>query len=141
MTTEHSNPQHEAVRPTGAEGGSTAEQRPPGLFSDVGLPPGHTMTEYAIDTCQRSVLYADVIRQRGNRYQAHLTAHVPHVSDFPSEVIVSGQDLLRPVNYWLVRIVPPADKPADPMKRPFVVIVPRAGHGPGIGGFKVDSEF
>jgi|TARA_R100001143_G_C3358145_1_gene133815 hypothetical protein len=140
MTTEHTHPQHEPVRPKGVEGTGTAEQLPSGLFSGVGLPPGHTMTEYAIDTWQRSVLYADVMRQRGNQYQAHLTEDVPNVLDFLSEVIVSGQDLPRPVNYWLVRIVPPADKPADPMKRPFVVIDPRAGHGPGIGGFKVDSE-
>ena len=28
----------------------------------------------------------------------------------------------------------------DPRKRPFVVVDPRAGHGPGIGGFKADSE-
>ncbi len=28
----------------------------------------------------------------------------------------------------------------DPAKRPYVVIDPRAGHGPGIGGFKADSE-
>ena len=28
----------------------------------------------------------------------------------------------------------------DPKKRPFVVVDPRAGHGPGIGGFKADSE-
>lgn len=98
------------------------------------------MTEYAVDTWQRSVLYADVMRQRGNQYLAHLTEEVPNVLDFPSEVIQSGQDLPRPVNYWLVRIVPPKDKPTDNMKRPFVVIDPRAGHGPGIGGFKVDSE-
>ena len=26
------------------------------------------------------------------------------------------------------------------VKRPFVVVDPRAGHGPGIGGFKADSE-
>src|SRR3546814_7395940 len=71
---------------------------------------------------------------------AHLTEKVPNVLDFPSEVILSGKDLPRPVNYWLVRIVPPKDKPTDNMKRPFVVIDPRAGHGPGIGGFKVDSE-
>nr|WP_277985856.1 DUF3141 domain-containing protein [Nitrosomonas eutropha] len=100
----------------------------------------HAITEYAVDTWQRSVLYADVMRQRGNQYQAHLTEEVPNVLDFPSEVILSGQDLPRPVNYWLVRIVPPKDKPTDNMKRPFVVIDPRAGHGPGIGGFKVDSE-
>ena len=28
----------------------------------------------------------------------------------------------------------------DPRKRPFVVVDPRAGHGPGIGGMKEDSE-
>jgi hypothetical protein len=28
----------------------------------------------------------------------------------------------------------------DPKRRPFVVVDPRAGHGPGIGGFKADSE-
>ena len=27
-----------------------------------------------------------------------------------------------------------------PTRRPFVVVDPRAGHGPGIGGFKADSE-
>ena len=28
----------------------------------------------------------------------------------------------------------------DPKLRPFIVVDPRAGHGPGIGGFKSDSE-
>ena len=28
----------------------------------------------------------------------------------------------------------------DPRKRPFIVFDPRAGHGPGIGGMKDDSE-
>src|SRR5208337_2380918 len=28
----------------------------------------------------------------------------------------------------------------DPAKRPFIVVDPRAGHGPGIGGMKSDSE-
>jgi hypothetical protein len=28
----------------------------------------------------------------------------------------------------------------DPRRRPFVVVDPRAGHGPGIAGFKADSE-
>ena len=40
----------------------------------------------------------------------------------------------------LVRIVPPKGIEVDPKSRPFVVIDPRAGHGPGIGGFKADSE-
>ena len=48
--------------------------------------------------------------------------------------------LERPVNYALVRVVPPTGVEIDPTRRPFVVVDPRAGHGPGIGGFKADSE-
>src|SRR5262245_23163263 len=40
----------------------------------------------------------------------------------------------------LVRIVPPAGTVIDETKPPFVVVDPRAGHGPGIGGMKQDSE-
>jgi pimeloyl-ACP methyl ester carboxylesterase len=39
-----------------------------------------------------------------------------------------------------VRVVPPEGVVVDPTRRPFVVVDPRAGHGPGIGGFKSDSE-
>jgi hypothetical protein len=40
------------------------------------------------------------------------------------------------------RAHPAASRRAEPIpsKRPFVVVDPRAGHGPGIGGFKPDSE-
>lgn len=95
---------------------------------------------YATDAWQRSLLFADVYRQRGNQYQAHLAERVPNVLDFPAEMVMSGLTLPRPVNYGLVRIQPPADTPTDPGKRPFMVVDPRAGHGPGIGGFKPDSE-
>ena len=46
----------------------------------------------------------------------------------------------RPANYALVRIIPPRGVEVDDTKRPFVIVDPRAGHGPGIGGFKEDSE-
>jgi pimeloyl-ACP methyl ester carboxylesterase len=39
-----------------------------------------------------------------------------------------------------VRIKPPQGVVIDPKKRPFVVVDPRAGHRPGIAGFKADSE-
>ena len=39
-----------------------------------------------------------------------------------------------------MRIVPPAGTAIDPTKPPFIVFDPRAGHGPGIGGMKQDSE-
>ena len=51
-----------------------------------------------------------------------------------------GRTLDRPVNYALVRIVPPAGAKIAAEKRPFIVVDPRAGHGPGIGGMKHDSE-
>ena len=53
---------------------------------------------------------------------------------------MDGRKLPRPVNYGLVRVRPPVGVVVDPSKRPFVVVDPRAGHGPGIGGFKPDSE-
>jgi pimeloyl-ACP methyl ester carboxylesterase len=54
--------------------------------------------------------------------------------------VLDGRTLPKPVNYALVRIVPPADVTVDPKLRPYVIIDPRAGHGPGIGGFKDDSQ-
>ncbi|WP_150722504.1 DUF3141 domain-containing protein [Pandoraea capi] len=96
--------------------------------------------EYAVDAWQRSVLFADVMRQRGNQYQEHLAESAPNVLDFAAEVILDGHELPRPCNYSLMRIVPPKDTPTLPNARPFVVVDPRAGHGPGIGGFKPDSE-
>jgi pimeloyl-ACP methyl ester carboxylesterase len=96
--------------------------------------------EYLIDAAQRSVLFWDVMRQRGNQYREHLAETAPHVLDYEVELLVDGRKLDRPVNYALVRVVPPAGVAIDPKRRPFVVIDPRAGHGPGIGGFKADSE-
>ena len=37
-------------------------------------------------------------------------------------------------------IRPPQGVTVDPAKRPVVVVDPRAGHGSGVGGFKLDSE-
>ena len=96
--------------------------------------------EYAVDATQRSVLFLDVMRHRGNQYRAHLAEAAPHVLDYKTELVVDGRTLERPVNYALVRIVPPEAVDVDPTRRPFVVVDPRAGHGPGIGGFKADSE-
>ncbi len=98
------------------------------------------MLEYMTDAAQRSVLFWDVMRQRGNQYRDHLAETVPHVLDYKAELVMDGRTLKRPVNYLLVRIVPPGGVEIDPTRRPFVVVDPRAGHGPGIGGFKADSE-
>jgi pimeloyl-ACP methyl ester carboxylesterase len=96
--------------------------------------------EYAVDTAQRSILFWDTIRQRGNDFVEHATAGLPPVLHFDYETVVDGRKLARPVNYALVRIIPPAGVTVDPKRRPYVIIDPRAGHGPGIGGFKDDSQ-
>jgi len=96
--------------------------------------------EYMVDAAQRSVLFWDVMRQRGNEYREHLAETVPNVLDYEVGLLVDGRTLERPVNYGLVRVVPPPGVEVDPKRRPFVIVDPRAGHGPGIGGFKADSE-
>jgi hypothetical protein len=96
--------------------------------------------EYMLDAAQRSVLFWDVMRLRGNAYLEHLAEAAPHVLDYEVELVADGRTFERPVNYALVRIVPPQGVELDATRRPFVVVDPRAGHGPGIGGFKADSE-
>jgi pimeloyl-ACP methyl ester carboxylesterase len=96
--------------------------------------------EYLVDSMQRTILFWDVLRQRSDQYYAQKAKAVPHVLSFDVELVLDGRTLPRPVNYGLVRVKPPEGVVIDPKKRPFVVVDPRAGHGPGIGGFKADSE-
>jgi len=96
--------------------------------------------EYMTDAAQRCILFWDVMRQRGNRYRERQTETAPHVLEFAVALEVDGRTLDRPVNYGLVRVIPPKGVTIDQRRRPFVVVDPRAGHGPGIGGFKADSE-
>ena len=96
--------------------------------------------EYWVDAWQRSILFLDVLRQRGNISREHNARRAPNVLSFTPELVLDGRSFARPVNYGLVRIVPPAGTTIDPAKRPFIIFDPRAGHGPGIGGMKHDSE-
>ena len=96
--------------------------------------------EYMVDSGQRTVLFLDVMRRRGVQYREHLAETAPNVLNYSVELIMDGRKLEHPVNYALVRIIPPRDVEIDLNRRPFIVIDPRAGHGPGIGGFKADSE-
>jgi len=95
---------------------------------------------YWVDAWQRGVLYLDVMQQRSKRYEEHAAKPAPHVLKFGAELVMDGRKLPRPVNYVLARIVPPESVEIDQKKRPFVIVDPRAGHGPGIGGFKAQSE-
>ena len=104
------------------------------------LPIPAATAEYLTDARQRSILFLDVMRRRAAQYEAHAAELAPNVLDYQAELVLDGRKLARPVNYMLARIVPPNGVDIDPKKRPFVIVDPRAGHGPGIGGFKADSE-
>jgi pimeloyl-ACP methyl ester carboxylesterase len=119
--------------PSGAEQSSFGDLT--GIFGLVS-----SALDYITDRAQRSVLFWDVMHQRGNQYRAHLAENIPHLLHYASEPIMDGASLEHPVNFFLVRIIPPPGFDVDPALRPFVFIDPRAGHGPGIGGFKPESE-
>ncbi len=95
---------------------------------------------YMVDSWQRTILTLDVLRKRGNQSLEHKKSGKPPVLSFDYEVIMDGRRLERPVNYQLLKIVPPAGATFDPKARPYMVFDPRAGHGPGIGGFKEASQ-
>src|SRR5690606_33160784 len=117
------------------------EQSPTELLSAMVWPAlAQQGYEYWIDATQRTILFWDTMRRRSNVYYEQRDKAVPHVLDFEAELVLDARGFERPANYLLVRIKPPAGVRIDPKLRPFVVVDPRAGHGPGIGGFKADSE-
>ncbi|HKM38543.1 MAG TPA: DUF3141 domain-containing protein [Thiopseudomonas sp.] len=95
--------------------------------------------EYWVDFCQRSLLYLDALRQRGDNTLAHEAAGYPLLLKFPYETLIDGRDLPRPVNYSLLKIISETEQPNNSERAPVIVIDPRGGHGAGIGGFKQDS--
>ena len=95
---------------------------------------------YAIDTMQRSILFWDAMRQRGNIYLEHRAQGEPPILDFAYEIVLDARTFSRPANYALLRVLPKPGMTVDPGKRPFIIVDPRAGHGPGVGGMKEDSQ-
>ncbi len=124
--------------------------------------PLHWLTdtaEYAGDFFQRTVLFADILRRRGNQYLDHLRQGQPPVLTFAYDILLDGREMDPPTNFYLARIrdrrTPSPSRPSDFKEqrrpqlaktsrkssvRPMIIIDPRAGHGPGIGGAKRDSE-
>ncbi len=95
---------------------------------------------YLRDAAERAVLTLDTLRKRGDIFLQHEAAGCPPVLVYDYEVVMDGQDLKYPSNYQLLRILPPEGVTVDDRRRPYIIIDPRAGHGPGIGGFKSDSQ-
>jgi pimeloyl-ACP methyl ester carboxylesterase len=96
--------------------------------------------QYTTDLTQRWVLFWDTLRQRGNDFIANERAGKPPVLHFQYEMLLDARTFERPVNYALLKLLPPEGVVLNPARRPYVILDPRAGHGPGIGGFKDDSQ-
>ena len=96
--------------------------------------------EYDVDFAQRSVLFWDTLRQRGNQWLEHEAAGKPPVLTYKYEMIADARTTSgRRTTRWCASFRRRAST-STTRKRPFVIVDPRAGHGPGIGGFKEDSE-
>lgn len=68
--------------------------------------PWQAWTSYMTDAAQRSVLFWDIMRERGNNFIQHIKAGMPPLLSFEWEMISDGRKFDRPVNYALVRIIP-----------------------------------
>jgi pimeloyl-ACP methyl ester carboxylesterase len=95
---------------------------------------------YVRDSAERMVLTADALRKRGDIFLKHEAEGCPPVLVYDYETVMDGKDLPFPCNYMLLKILPPDGVAIKDRKRPYIIIDPRAGHGPGIGGFKSDSQ-
>lgn len=134
-------------RPARAQPACTAAS----VDSDQGGPaiaawaaPATQAMRYQIDRWQRMVLFMDTLRERADNMLAHEAAGMPPLLDFDYELLLDAREFAQPANYALLRITRcqryHAADCVDPRKAPVIIVDPRAGHGPGIGGFKRDSE-
>jgi hypothetical protein len=99
---------------------------------------------YARDFAERTALFWDTLRQRADNLLEHERLGLPALLDFKWEMLLDARAFERPANYALLRITEApgcrASDCVDATKPPVLIVDPRAGHGPGIGGFKRDSE-
>ena len=99
---------------------------------------------YQEELARRTVLFLDILRARANGMLDHEQAGLPPLLAFEYETLLDARRFRHPANYALLRVTACGGDLAKhcerPGSRPVIVVDPRAGHGPGIGGFKQDSE-
>ena len=54
--------------------------------------------EYMVDAGQRSVLFLDIMPQRGDQYRDHVAQTAPHVLSYAAELIIDGRNLYTPAD-------------------------------------------
>lgn len=131
---------------------STKPRRAVGAGADAGarqgtapVPSGGNAGQtYQQDVVERWILFLDTLRERAENMIEHERQGMPPLLDFKYETVLDARRFETPANYALLRITEIGDDCwedcVDEKKPPVIVVDPRAGHGPGIGGFKRDSE-
>jgi len=111
---------------------------------NTALPSPFDVLAYQRDVLERTILFFDTLRRRANNILDHERAGLPPLLNFKYETLLDARQFERPANYALLHITEVGedcwDDCVDPAKPPVIVLDPRAGHGPGLGGFKRDSE-
>jgi len=108
------------------------------------MPSPRDIFAYQRDVLERTILFWDTLRASANNMLAHERAGLPPLLDFKYETLLDARRFEPAANYALLRITEIGEDCwadcVDPGKAPVIIVDPRAGHGPGIGGFKRDSE-
>jgi hypothetical protein len=111
------------------------------------LPPAYGIdawVSYWADATWRGVEMMDTLRERAENIRQHAAAGMPPLLHFESEAVAEASQFTPPSNYRLLRITRCGtdswEKHVRRNAAPVIVVDPRAGHGPGIGGFRRDSE-
>lgn len=134
-----------AVTPDTGSGETSSPQEEPSV-APAALPAASLsgVFEYQRDVFERAVLFWDSLRQRADDMIAHERAGKPPLLDFDYETLLDARNFDSPANYALLRITRIGEDCIedclDQTRQPVVILDPRAGHGPGIGGFKRESE-
>ena len=137
------------ARPSSARRTAGAERTSKALAGTTGSLPNGVLSPFDLlayqrDVFERGILFFDTLRKRANHMLDHEQAGLPPLLNFKYETLLDGRLLERPANYVLLRITEMGDacwdECVDPTKPPVLILDPRAGHGPGIGGFKRESE-
>lgn len=99
---------------------------------------------YFTDALWRTAAAMDTLRERAENMEQHEAAGMPPLLHFEAEEVADAHTFSPPSNYRLLRITrcgtDHLERFVQPNAAPVVIIDPRAGHGPGIGGFRRDSE-
>lgn len=99
---------------------------------------------YQYDVIERGILFWDTLRQRADNLLEHERLGLPALLNFKWELLLDARAFEKPANYALLRITEAqgcrASDCVNEEKAPVIIVDPLAGHGPGIGGFKRESE-